>query len=253
MIRSGIAAALGVVLAACTIPGDRSSGGPPMPGGVITVFAASSLQPAFGRIASRFAERKGTGISFNFAGSQTLTAQIQQGAAVDVFASADVDHMTMLDKAGLVDGPTEVFAHNELEIAVAHGNPRGIHSLADLARPGVVVVLADPSVPAGRYAQQALAEARVKVKPASLELQVTAVLSKVALGEADAGIVYVSDIVTSGKVEGIAIPSGQNVIAAYPAAVVKGARNLTGARAFLDFLLSTDAQQLLNEAGFQAP
>lgn len=224
-----------------------------MPGGVITVFAASSLQPAFGRIASRFGERKQTAVSFNFAGSQTLTAQIQQGAVADVFASADVDHMTTLEKARLIDGPTEVFARNRLEIAVAHGNPKGIHSLADLARPGMVVVLADPSVPAGKYAQQALARAGVTVHPKSLELQVTGVLSKVALGEADAGIVYVSDVATSGNVDGVAIPSSQNVIASYPAAVVTGAPNPTGARAFLDFLLSTDAQQLLNEAGFQGP
>lgn len=248
-----LALTAGVLLAACTIPGSGSGGPPPMPGGVITVFAAASLQPAFGRIASRFAERKQTEIRFNFAGTQTLTAQLQQGASADVFASADTDHMTTLQKAGLVDGESEIFAHNRLEIAVAHGNPKGIHALADLARPGTVVVLADPSVPAGKYAQQALGKAGVTIHPKSLELQVTAVLSKVALGEADAGIVYVSDVTTSGQVDGVAIPDAYNVIATYPAAVLKGASNPSSARAFLDFLIAADAQELLQEAGFQVP
>ncbi len=140
-----------------------------------------------------------------------------------------------------------MFAHNRLEIAVAKGNPKGIHTLADLGRSGLVVVLADPSVPAGKYAQQALAKAKVTVHAASLEQQV----SKVALGEADAGIVYVSDIVTSGQVGGVAIPDAQNVIADYPIAVLKGTQNLTGATAFVDLVLSTEGQTILRAAGFE--
>src|SRR2546426_11129915 len=204
------------------------------PVGPLTVFAAASLQPAFDKIAAQIH----VDATFNYAGTQTLAAQLTQGAEADVFASADKTHMKTLLDAGLIAGAPEVFAHNRLEIAVATGNPKGIHGLADLARSGLVVVLADPSVPAGKYAQQALAKAGVNVKPASLELQVTAVLSKVALGEADAGIVYVSDIVTSGKVDGIAIPASQNVIAEYPIAKLAAATNNGGADAFIAYVVS---------------
>jgi molybdate transport system substrate-binding protein len=115
----------------------------------------------------------------------------------------------------------------------------------------LVVVLADPSVPAGKYAAQALTKAGVTVHPASLELQVTGVLSKVAFGEADAGIVYHSDVVTSGQVDGVVIPDAQNVIGDYPIAVLKSAQNQAGAVAFIDFVLSTDGQSILTAAGFQ--
>src|SRR5260370_9853289 len=118
--------------------------------------------------------------------------------------------MTTIESGGLIRGQSAVFAHNRLEIAVAKRNPKGIHTLADLGRSGLVVVLADPSVPAGKYAQQALAKAKVTVHPASLEQQVTGVLSKVALGEADAGVVYFSDTVPSGQVDGVPIPTPQN-------------------------------------------
>jgi molybdate transport system substrate-binding protein len=159
--------------------------------------------------------------------------------------------MTQVNAGGLVASPPRVFAHNRLEIAVARGNPKGIHTLADLARSGLVVVLADPSVPAGKYAAQALKTAGVTVKPASLEQQVTGVLSKVALGEADAGIVYVSDIITSRQVDGVAIPNDQNVIADYPIAVLNAGHNQAAAKYFVDFVLSADGQSLLKAAGFE--
>jgi molybdate transport system substrate-binding protein len=159
--------------------------------------------------------------------------------------------MTTLQDAGMLSAPAKLFAHNKLEIAVAKGNPKHIQALADLSRAGLVVVLADPSVPAGKYAQQILSKAKVNVRPASLELQVTAVLNKVGLGEADAGIVYVSDVVTSGKVGGVTIPDDQNVIADYPIAALKAASNAAGARAFIDLVLSPDGQAILKAAGFQ--
>jgi molybdate transport system substrate-binding protein len=159
--------------------------------------------------------------------------------------------MKTVQDAGLVAGTPQVFAHNRLEIAVERRNPKGIHGLSDLSRPGLVVVLADPSVPAGKYAQQALANAHVTVHPSSLEPQVTGVLSKVALGEADAGIVYVSDIVTSGKVDGIAIPDNQNVIATYPIARINSAQNKTGADEFLAYVASSQGQTILLGAGFE--
>ena len=212
----------------------------------ITVFAAASLQPAFDKIARQMNEDA----TFNYAGTQTLTSQLTQGAQADVFASADTAHMKTVQDAGLIKDAPQVFAHNRLEIAVAKGNPKGIRGLSDLGRSGLVVVLADPSVPAGKYAQQALAKAGVTVKPASLELQVTAVLTKVALGEADAGIVYVSDVVTSGKVDGVTIPDDQNVIADYPIATLASARNVGLARRFVDFVLSQQGQAILSGAGF---
>jgi molybdate transport system substrate-binding protein len=236
------------LLAAC---GSSSASGLSTPQTDVTVFAAASLQPAFDKIGARLLTTKRFKTTFSYAGTQTLTSQLTQGAQADVFASADKEHMNTLLDAGLVAAPLTVFATNKLEIAVARGNPKGIHTLTDLARPGLVVVLADPSVPAGKYAQQALRNARVTVKPASLELQVTGVLSKVALGEADAGIVYVSDIVTSGKVDGVSIPDDENVTAVYPIAPLKSATNAAGAKAFIDLVLSTDGQAILKAAGFQ--
>jgi molybdate transport system substrate-binding protein len=217
----------------------------------LTVFAAASLQPPFDKIGARLLSTQNIATTFSYAGTQTLTTQLTQGAPADVFASADVAHMTTAQSAGLLHSQSVLFAHNRLEITVAKGNPKGIHSLADLARSGLVVVLADPSVPAGKYAAQALAKAGVTVHPASLEQQVTGVLSKVALGEADAGIVYVSDVVTSGQVDGVVIPDAQNVIADYPIAVLKSAQNQAGAVAFVDFVLSTEGQSILTSAGFQ--
>lgn len=244
MIRAVVAAA--VLVAACGAPASSSSAPPQQ----LTVFAAASLQPAFERIASRLGDEK---ITFNYAGTQTLTSQITQGAQADVFASADMAHMRMVQNAGLVSDRPKVFAHNRLAIAVQRGNPKAIHSLADLARPGVVVVLADPSVPAGKYAQQSLDKAKVTVHPVSLELQVTGVLSKVALGEADAGIVYVSDVVTSGKVDGVQIPDELNVIADYPVAKLKATADAKGADEFISYLLSSNGQAILVAAGFEKP
>jgi molybdate transport system substrate-binding protein len=242
VIRPAFAAIALIVFAAC---GGSSS---PQAQQRLTVFAAASLQPAFDKVAAQMTD---TTVSFDYAGTQTLTAQLTQGARADLFASADTAHMKTLQQANLLAGEPRLFAHNRLEIAVEKGNPKGIHTLADLARPGMVVVLADPSVPAGKYAQQALARAGVSVKPASLEAQVTGVLSKVALGEADAGIVYVSDIVTSGKVDGVAIPDAQNVVADYPVAKLKAAQNATAADEFIAELLASKGQAILFGAGFE--
>lgn len=236
------------ILTACAGYGLPGDGGPPPV--ALTVFAASSLKAPYDKIGKKFDAAQKAATTFNYAGTQTLVAQLTQGAPADVFASADVAHMTTLSSAGLLNGSAPIFAHNKLEIAIAKGNPKGIHGLIDLARQGLVVVLADPSVPAGKYAAQALKSAGVTVHPASLEQQVSAVLSKVALGEADAGIVYVSDIVTSGQVDGVTIPDAQNVIANYPVAVLKSAQNPEIGRLFIEYLLSTDGQAILKAAGF---
>jgi molybdate transport system substrate-binding protein len=227
------------------------SGNSGIPQATVIVFAASSLKPAFDKIGERLKTTNNIVPTFAYAGTQTLVSQLMQGAPADVFASADVAHMTTMQNAALLSGQSAIFAHNKLEIAIAKGNPKGIHSLADLARPGLVVVLADPSVPAGKYAAQALKNAGVTVHPASFEQQVTGVLSKVALGEADAGIVYVSDIVTSGQVDGVTIPDPQNVVADYPIAILSSTQNRAEAETFVSLVLSAGGQAILKAAGFE--
>ncbi len=238
-----------VLLAIAAVAACGGNGG--IPQARVTVFAASSLKPAFDNIGERLLATSNIVATFGYAGTQTLASQLTEGASADVFASADVTHMAALQNAGLLSGQSMIFAHNKLEIAVAKGNPKGIHSLADLSRPGLVVVLADPSVPAGKYAAQALNNAGVTVHPASLEQQVTGVLSKIGLGEADAGIVYVSDIVTSGQVDGVIIPDAQNVIADYPIAILSSTQNRGEAETFINLVLSADGQTILKAAGFE--
>jgi molybdate transport system substrate-binding protein len=217
----------------------------------VSVFAASSLKPAFDKMREYLLGIHDVDLTFNYAGTQTLASQLIQGASGDVFASADTAHMDSIENAGLAVGPATVFAHNRLEIAVAKGNPKGIHTLNDLSRADLVVVLADPSVPAGKYAAQALKNAGVSVHPASLELEVTGVLTKVALGEADAGIVYVSDIATSGKVDGVTIPDNQNVVADYTIVALKSARYPAAASGFVSFVGGPYARSVLTAAGFE--
>lgn len=236
-------ALVALVVAAC--------GGTPPAGGSshVTVFAAASLTDAFKAMSQSF---HGASVSFNFAGSPTLVTQIEQGAQADVFASADTTNMQKLTADGFTSAPSNVFAHNELEIAVAPGNPKGIQSLADLGRSGVIYISAGPAVPAGKYALQALAKAGVKVTPRSLETDVKSVISKIELGEADAGIVYTTDVQAAGaKVSGVRIADADNVVATYPIVEVKGSKNPDGAAAFIAYVLSTDGQATLARYGFQ--
>ncbi len=244
---------IAILLAACAsgnAPGATASA----VSGSITVFAASSLTNAFTRIGADFEKaHPGAMVHFNFAGSSTLVAQIQQGAIGDVFASADQPTMQKLVDAGLVSGPPSVFARNRLQIVVAAGNPRHIGGLADLSRAGVVVVLCAPAVPCGRYASQALHSAAVTVRPASQETDVKAVVSKVALGEADAGIVYVTDVKAAGAgVQGVDIPARFNVTADYSIAVLKDSQDVGLARAFIGYVLA-NGQETLGSDGFAAP
>jgi molybdate transport system substrate-binding protein len=251
--RSSVVAAIGLVAAACGSPGPVSSS--PAAPSPVTVSAAASLTAAFQSLGSAVGQVNPPLLAeYNFAGSPTLVAQIQQGAPVDVFASADQPNMQKLVDGGLVIGSPRVFATNRLQIVVAAGNPKGITGLADLVRPGLVVVLCGPAVPCGRYATQALQKAGVRVVPASQETDVKAVVGKVALGEADAGIVYVTDVKAGGaKVQGIAIPGNQNVVATYPIAVVKAASHGRAAQAFVDFVLSPQGQRILASFGFGGP
>jgi molybdate transport system substrate-binding protein len=223
--------------------------------GEVTVFAAASLTDAFTEMGKALeAGNPGASVVFSFGGSSTLVAQIQQGAPADSFASADQPNMKKLTDAGLQAADPKNFARNKLEIIVPKDNPKGITSLADLAKPDVILALCAPAVPCGNFAQQALQKAGVTVKPASLEDNVKGVVSKAQLGEIDAGIAYVTDVLAGGnKVKGVPIPDDVNPIAVYPIAPVKAAKNLAGAQAFEAYVLSPAGQAVLGKYGFLAP
>ncbi len=243
-----------IVLAACGGTGGTASNSPSSSSlnGYINVFAAASLTASFNALGISFHQaHPGVGVNFNFAGTPTLVTQIEQGAPADVFASADTDNMTKLTTDGFTSGSSQVFARNQLEIVVAPGNPKGITGLADLAKPGLIYISEGPTVPAGKYSLQALAAAGVKVTPKSLETSVTAVISKIELGEADAGIVYTTDIQAAGsKVQGVQIPAADNVIATYPIVAVKGSKYPDVATAFIAYVVSATGQSTLATFGF---
>ena len=215
----------------------------------LTVFAAASLTESFTALADEFeASNPDVSVTLNLASSQTCATQIRQGAPADVFASADVPHMDNV--ADLVEAP-QVFAHNALAIAVEPGDPLEIAGLADLARDDLKVVLGAPEIPVGAYALRALDAQGIVVEPVSLEETVKAVVTKVELGEADAGIVYATDVAASeGEVEGVDIPTDENVPATYPIAVLKETGHPTEAQAFVDYVLSPAGQAVLERFGF---
>jgi len=254
--RARHAAIVLVALAAGVGPGiGRSAIAADAPPTEVSVFAAASLTAAFRAVATAFeAQHPSTKVRFNFAGSPTLVQQIREGAPADVFASADEATMQKLVEAGAVSGTPRIFAGNLLQIAVAKGNPHRIAGLADLATPGLVVVLCGDTVPCGRYGLEAFAKAGAKAPAGSREPDVRAVLNKVALGEADAGLVYATDVrAARDKVEGIDIPVAHNAVARYPIAALRDAAHADAARAFLAFVLSDPGTKILGEHGFQRP
>lgn len=243
------AAVLPLLLAAC----GSSAAGTDREGELV-VFAAASLTDVLDELGDRFEQDTGVTVRRNLAGTQTLVTQLVEGAPADVFLAADPERMQVVVDAGLHADEPRPFATNGLAIAVEPGNPRGVEGVADLARADLVVVLAAPEVPAGRYAQRMLERAGVTVRPASLERDVRAALAKVRLGEADAAIVYASDIATAeGAVEGVAIPPAQDVVAAYPAVVLAGAAAPEAATAFVALLESAEGRAVLRDHGFTAP
>ena len=225
--------------------------------GEITVLAAASLTDAFKELGVAFqTANPATKVTFSFGASSTLVTQINQGAPADVFASADLANMDKLTGAGGAGaaGTPIAFATNKLQIIVGKGNPRGMAGPADLAKSGVVYVTAAPAVPIGKYAQQVLDKARVIVTPKSLEADVRAVVNKVTLGEADAGIVYATDVKAAGdKAAGVTIPDDVNVLATYPIAVIKATKNAPAANAFIAYVTSAPGQAILATFGFAKP
>ena len=258
-----VATALAVVLGAAACGGgstgpaghpgqDGASGSGAGLSGDITVFAAASLKRTFTRIGADF-ERShpGTKVAFSFAGSSDLVAQVQQGAPADVFASADTRNMDKLTAESLTASPPVVFASNTLEIAVPPGNPARVTFLADLARPGTKVVVCAPAVPCGAAATEVEKAAGVELRPVSEEQSVTDVLGKVIAGEADAGLVYVTDVKgAGGSVQGITFPESSAAANSYPIASLKSSRNRAVADAFVAAVTGAVGQQVLADAGF---
>lgn len=234
--------------------------------GEITVYAAASLRDAFNEMAKQFATKNaGAKVTFSFAGSQQLAEQIGYGAPADVFASANTRLMDAVIKTTRVtSGTQQIFARNRLVVVLPRNNPARIRTLNDLAKPNVKLVLAAKVVPAGQYALDFLGKA--SKKPAfgatfsqsvlsnvvSYEEDVRAVFGKVALGEADAGIVYSSDVVADKKntVHTIVIPDDLNTFAAYPIAPLNDSKNAALAKAFITFVMSKDGQAILTKHGF---
>jgi len=257
-----LAGSLAVGLAAC---GSGSSGGGPSGttaagtstklSGTLTVFAAASLNATFSQLATEFeSENPGTTVRLSFAGSSDLVTQISQGAPADVFASADSKNMAKLTAASLVAGKPTDFATNVLEIAVPPSNPAGIASFTDLARPGTKVVVCAPQVPCGSATQSVEKLSNITLKPVSEEGSVTDVLGKVESGEADAGLVYVTDVKAAGdKVKGIPFPESAKAVNTYPIATVETSKNKDLAAAFTALVTGSQGRKVLGDAGFGAP
>jgi molybdate transport system substrate-binding protein len=257
---------LAVTLAAC---GGSAATNTSLPvatptGGTLTVFAAASLTESFTAIKATFEKANpGVTVMYNFAGSQALVTQMAQGASADVFASADQPNMDNAIKDGVIAGTLRAFAKNKLVIIVPKDNRAGITTQKDLAKPGIKFDTAQASVPIGTYTQQVLDNyrklpeygadftANVNKNTVSQEDNVKAIVQKVQLGEVDAGIVYATDAqAAKDELTLIDIPDAQNVIATYPVALVKGAKQAALGETFIDYLLSADGQAIMRGYGF---
>ncbi len=255
-LRTVLASAPLLALAACGGSSDGGSARSATSSGQatstrpLTVFAAASLTGVFRDLGARYErEHPGRAVTFSFAGSQSLVAQVQQGAPADLVATADAASAEAL-AAALAAAP-RVLARNQLAVVTEPGNPERVRGLADLARPGLRVVLAGPTVPAGRAARAALDGAGVRVQPVSEEPDVRAVVQWVRLGEADAGIAYATDVAAArGDVDGVPLPGASN---AYPAGVLRAAAHPREAGEFLDLALSPEGQRVFAAHGFLPP
>jgi molybdate transport system substrate-binding protein len=255
-----VAASAGLLLAGCgsssTTGGSSSASGSTSAqlSGTVNVFAAASLKEAFTTLGQRFeAAHPGVKVVFNFGPSSGLATQVSAGAPADVFASASTKNMDQVVAAGQAASPTN-FASNSMQIAVPPANPAKITALSDLARPGVKVALCQIAVPCGASAAKIFTQAKLSVTPVTAEVDVKAVLTKVTLGEVDAGVVYVTDLRAAGdKVKGIDIPTDLNASTMYPIATLTKAPNKAAAQAFTDYVLSAVGSGVLTADGFAKP
>jgi len=250
-------ALLGVLLGGCSsahkaAPSPSPSASSALGAGTVVLLASTQLRPAFEQLATKFAAaHPGVTVTATYQGSRALATAVQAGMQGDVFAT-ESDPMAALATAGAVVTTTvQTFARNELEIVVPVGNPKGIQGLADLARPGVTVVLADLALPAGKDARTALALAGVRVTPKSSVPTVALLMTTVLSGNADAGIAFHSDVVAGGSaVTGVALPAGNRVDETYRIGVLQKAPNAAAASAFVQFVRSEGSRAILSAAGF---
>jgi molybdate transport system substrate-binding protein len=254
--RRRIALLAAALLPALSLTGCGSSGSAGgRETGTLTVLAASSLTEAFTTLAGDFErDHPGTHVRLSFDSSATLAEQVDQGAPADVLATADQETMRTVVAAGNTAGRPRVFATNHIVLAVPKGNPARIRRFQDIARPGVEYVVCVASAPCGRLAAKVLAASGVTAEPASEEVDVKAVLTKVRLGEADAGLVYASDIVTAGdEVDKVDVPTAHRNLNAYPVAALSGAAKPALARAWVGLVTSPTGRRVLAHDGFGAP
>ncbi|AZM47436.1 molybdate ABC transporter substrate-binding protein [Streptomyces sp. WAC 06738] len=255
---AGAGAAALLALTACS-DSDSDAGSDPGKGGElsgeVTVFAAASLTESFEKLGAQFEkDHPGTKVTFSFGGSDALAASITGGAPADVFASASPTTMEIVTDAGAAAGTPETFVRNRLEIATLPGNPDGIASLKDLTDPDLKVVLCDETVPCGSAAQKALDAGALKLTPVSYEEDVKSALTKVVLKEADAAVVYKTDVrAAGGTVEGVDFPESADAINDYPITLLEEAPNAAAAEAFVELVRSAAGQKVLTEAGFLKP
>jgi molybdate transport system substrate-binding protein len=253
MLVAGLLA--GTVACSSKSPSSSSPSQPSQTSGSIVVFAAASLKPAFTKISQQFkADNPGSSVDFEFAGSSELATQLTQGATADVFASADTAQMDTVAKAGLVAGNPTNFASNTLVIVTAAGNPKKIGSFADLAKPGLNVVICQQPVPCGSATRRIEDTTGVHLNPVSEELNVTDVLNKVTSGQADAALVYVTDALSAGdKVATVKFPEAAGAVNVYPIAVLKKAPQPALAQKFVAMVTADTGQNILTQSGFAKP
>jgi len=250
-------AAVALLVTGCGSNSDSGSGSSPSAPAprTLTVFAAASLTESFNAMKPEFeAAHPGVTVKYSFQGSSTLVQQLSNGAPADVFASADQANMDKATQAGVITGTPTVFATNKLTIAVGPGNPKGITTFADLAKNGLKVVVCAQQVPCGSATQKVEQQTGVTIKPVSEEQDVKQVLTKVESGDADAGLVYVTDAATAGgKVTQVQFPEAAQAINNYPIATVKNAPQADLAQQFVQFVLGPQGQAELAKVGFVAP
>ncbi|WP_432848151.1 molybdate ABC transporter substrate-binding protein [Amycolatopsis sp. CA-161197] len=256
-------AAVALFAGACSSNDQAStspnSGGPAVPSpagssatGTLTVFAAASLTESFNELGKEFeAAHPGVTVKFDYEGSSALVQKLDNGAKADVFASADQANMDKAVQGGVIDGQPTVFATNKLAIAVAKGNPKGIKTFSDLTKAGLTVVVCAQQVPCGAATKKVEDNTHVTLKPASEETDVKQVLAKVQSGDADAGLVYVTDATSAAdKVDKVDFPESSGAINSYPIAVVKDAPQAALAKEFNDFVLGAQGKAELTKIGF---